>query len=119
MSDQKLNRRQFFERAAVIGAAVTGASAFLSGCKKSDGGGGASSSTKKKEPKADCSDLSGLSEQQKAQRKSLNYVDQTPKAEKNCANCKLFKKEGPCNKCTVVPGPIAAKGYCTAWQPMA
>ena len=115
MSDQKLDRRAFFKRAAAIGAAATGASAFLAACKNegSGGGGGAQPAAKKK---VDCSDLSALTEQQKKQREALKYVDKSPKPEQNCANCKLYEKKEPCNGCSVVPGPIAAKGWCSAWQ---
>lgn len=120
MSDQKLNRREFFARAAVIGAAVTGASTILAACqneKGKDGGGGAG----KPEPKAkkvDCTDVSGLDDKQKNLRKSLQYVDKSTKPEQTCDNCKLFEKKDPCNGCKVVPGPIAAKGWCASWAPM-
>ena len=64
-----------------------------------------------------CNDLTGLSDADKAVRKSLGYVDVSADAAKNCANCALFKAGSPCGTCTAVKGPIAAKGYCTAWAP--
>lgn len=113
MSEKKLDRRQFFERALLIGASTFGAGAFLAACKsEAKSGGGAGS----KAPAAvDCTDLSALSEQEKKTREALKYVNNTPEPAKNCANCKLFVSQPPCNKCTAVPGPIAAGGYCTAW----
>lgn len=65
-----------------------------------------------------CTDVSDLTEEQIQTRKSLQYVDDSPHAEKRCNNCKLFEPPGDdeqCGRCQVVPGPIHPKGYCTAW----
>ncbi len=65
-----------------------------------------------------CTDVSKLTEQQIQTRKLLQYVDESPHAEKRCDNCRLFvaPDEGEkCGGCQVVPGPIHPKGYCTAW----
>lgn len=65
-----------------------------------------------------CTDVSNLTEQQKQTRKALQYVDDSPHADKRCNNCELFAPpaEGQaCGTCQVVPGPIHPQGYCTAW----
>lgn len=115
MSEQKLDRRKFFERALMVGAATFGAGAFLSACK-SDAKGGGDATKAKKAPAAaaQCTDAS-LSDAEKGTRKALQYVEKSAQAGKNCGNCKLFQKKDPCNGCTAVPGPIATEGYCTAW----
>ena len=113
----KLNRRQFLNKIAVTGAAVTGASIILSACKN-DGGAGGQAAAPASTPKVDCSDVSALTDAEKKTREGLKYVDVTPDAAKNCANCKLFQKKAPCNGCTVVKGPIAENGWCSAWAPM-
>ncbi|MGM0558772.1 MAG: high-potential iron-sulfur protein [Myxococcota bacterium] len=132
MSDEKLNRRDFFRRAAAVGASVAGAGMLLSACK--DGGGAAKGGDKSgggEEPAAggdkggsgelDCTDTSGLTEAEKKTRESLQYVDKSPKDDKFCDNCSLYtkpEKEGECGGCTVVAGPIHPKGYCASWAPM-
>ena len=52
--------------------------------------------------------------------KSLQYVEESPEADKNCANCSLYQQEkygSGCGGCTLFPGPVAAEGYCTSWAP--
>lgn len=114
MAEQKkLDRRQFFERALIIGAASIGAGTFLSACKGENKGGGAKTPPA---DKIDCTDVSALTEQEKGIRTALKYVDKSPEAAKNCANCQLFVKKAPCNSCTAVAGPIAEQGWCSAWS---
>jgi hypothetical protein len=36
----------------------------------------------------------------------------SPKGDQSCANCKLFV---PPSSCTLVEGPISAKGWCKFW----
>jgi hypothetical protein len=127
MSDEKLNRRDFFRRAAVMGASVAGAGVFLSACKQD--GADAKKTDKAKADKADkgaakdgelsCMDTSGLTDAEKKTRESLKYVDKSPKPDKDCENCKLYtepKEPGTCGGCTVVAGPIHPDGYCISWQ---
>ena len=120
MTEQKLNRRAFFERAALIGATAIGAGTFLAACDSgkagAKGGDKAGGGTKAAAPaKTDCTDVSKLSDGDKKMRESLKYIDVSAKPDQNCENCKLFVKKDPCNGCSVVKGPIAAKGWCSAW----
>ena len=132
MSDDKLNRRDFFKRAAVIGASIAGAGTLLAACKQ-DGGGGAKGGEDEKtaadekkgggdkggDGEFSCTDTSGLTEAEKKTRKSLKYVDKSPKPDKNCLNCKLYtepKGDSNCGGCTVLAGPVHPKGYCISWQ---
>ena len=126
MSDEKLNRRQFFERAAMLGAVAAGAGSLLAACQKKGGeaGGGEAGGGAQAEGggaaggELSCNDTAGLEQQQIKVRESLNYTDSTPKPGKTCDNCQLYKppaEQGTCGGCQTVPGPIHPKGYCTAW----
>lgn len=135
-----LNRRDFFKRAALLGAAVGASGLALSACTTAHGAGkdGASSETIGKEPAApaqtgevkgeasikkdaaqlDCTDTTGLSSAEIKVRESLEYVDKTPKPEQDCANCQHWKEppsDGACGGCVVMPGPVHPKGWCNIW----
>ena len=113
----KLDRRAFLERAMMIGLAA-GAAGVVAAC---DGGGarkGGAPAAKKSKGGA-CSDLSALKPADLKVREQLAYVEVSKVQGKNCLNCGLFQAKKPCNGCTVIKGPIAEKGYCTAWAPKA
>lgn len=109
---KKLNRRDFLQRAAVLGAATVGGSAFLAACQsgggESGGGGGGGFA---------CDDLSGLTDAEKATRAGVNYADQSTTEGQNCANCTHYTAAaaGECGGCAVVKGPIHPEGWCTLW----
>jgi hypothetical protein len=120
MTEKRLNRRSFFTQVARGGVMLAGAMLLLPACENKAGGGaggGSAAGGAGGPKKTDCSDTSMLSEAEVQTRTSLKYVDKTPNPAKKCSNCKLFQKKSPCNGCTVVKGPIAAEGYCTAWAP--
>ncbi len=108
---KKLNRRDFLQRAAVLGAATVGGSAFLAACQsgggESGGGGGGFA----------CDDVSGLTDAEKATRQGVNYIDQTTTEGQMCSNCTHFTSAGAtaCGSCAVVKGPIHPDGWCTLW----
>lgn len=109
MAMEQLDRRAFLRRAAQIGAVAAAAPAMISliGCGS-------------KTPKTPtCTDTSGLSMDQINMRRTLTYVDVSPKGEvEDCANCVLYTeaKEGEfCGGCTLLAGPISPKGHCTSW----
>jgi len=121
--DSSLTRRQFIQTTAAAGVSTLTIGFLLAGCKgdtgkssdgEAKGGGGGGGEAK------GCNDVSGLTEQEKATRTSLKYVEKSPEANKNCANCSLYQqpKAGEyCGGCSVMKGPINPKGYCTAWAP--
>jgi len=117
MANESMDRRQFFSRVVRGGVVLAGAMLVLPACEKSSSGGGGGAPAGGGAKKTDCADLSGLTEAEMSSRTGLQYVDKTPDPAKKCRDCALFKKEGPCNSCTVVKGPIAEAGYCTAWAP--
>lgn len=98
-----VSRRGFL---AVFGAGAAGLAVLASGCRK---GGGSN---------LVCTDVSKLSDAEKAARTSLKYVDKSTEAGKNCSNCQLFKaaaQAGVCASCTVLKGPINPLGHCASW----
>ena len=101
MSDTT-SRRQFLASAG----AVLGLAPVLAAC------GGAADRA------AQCDGYSSLSTAELQQRQALQYVDKTPNAVQNCANCRLYNapaEEGGCGGCQLFPGPVVAQGWCTAW----
>ena len=52
------------------------------------------------------------------QAKALSYVHQSPLAERNCANCRLYtgSADTAWGPCAIFPGKqVAAAGWCSAW----
>lgn len=97
-----LTRRDFLRQSAVAVAAGCGAAA-LYGC----GGKG--------EP---CSDLTGLSEEDKQTRITYLYRSETLIPAKRCTNCHFWVAPAAgatCGTCTLVKGPISPDGYCNSW----
>lgn len=127
MTDRKLSRREFLERAMALGLATTGVAATLAACdapsdKKPVKGAAKAAEKKPAAPAAkalNCAGTDGLSDPDKQTRVTFKYVDKSPEAAKNCANCQLYvvaKAEGSCGGCQIVKGTINPAGYCTAWQ---
>jgi hypothetical protein len=133
--DGTLNRREFFQRAAVLGAMAAGAGSLLAACKKGNGGagtsggdgnqagggggggGGGAGGANQAGEALSCMDTTNLTPAQIKVRKSLNYTDESPKPEQLCSNCQHFKPAGGggCGGCAVVPGPIHPDGWCSTW----
>lgn len=123
MSDSsKVSRRSFLQRLSALGIAGVGASTVLSAC--GGGGGDTSSSGDGSSGSADfsCDDLSGLSDQQISQRETqaqaLQYVEESPNPDQNCANCSFWQApEGNanCGGCQLFPGPVHPDGWCNSW----
>jgi hypothetical protein len=97
-------------------AATTIAPFFTCGCQKKE----AKEAAKNDLEIEPCPNQESMSEQERAIRHSLKYVDKTPIAGRTCDNCKLYilpSSTSHCGGCKVVPGPIHPRGYCTAWIP--
>lgn len=118
MSDNTLSRRDFLQRAAVLGVAAAGAGAFLAACEKKEAGAPAAGGAPKAAGGLSCEDVSGLTEPQKSTRTNNAYVDKSTTAGQDCANCALYtqpKEAGGCGGCAVVAGPINPAGWCKLW----
>lgn len=117
-----LNRRDFFKRAAILGALAAGGASVLAACDNKDAGGGAAKAPEAKAgagagDELNCMSTEGLEPAQISVRESLAYVDKTEKPDQDCTNCMHWKPEGDdeCGGCAIVPGPIHPKGWCTGW----
>ncbi len=53
-----------------------------------------------------------------SQAKALSYVHVSPKADANCANCRLYtgSADAEWGPCAIFPGKqVAGAGWCSAW----
>jgi len=127
MNNDQLSRKDFLKKMSLFGALSVGAGSVLQACggggEKQSGSGQEQTSTETESSTAaaePCTDLSGLSDQEKQTREQFQYVQETTKADQHCANCALFQApegDAPCGSCTLVKGPINPNGWCTAWAP--
>ncbi len=124
MSHGKLTRRGFLNVAAGSITTLT-VGYLLTGCQPKEGAGGgaeAAPAAPANAKVADCTDVSGLSEADKATRTGLQYVDKAADPSKHCNKCVLYSEPvggSACGGCSVVKGPIAPEGSCTAFAPKA
>jgi hypothetical protein len=118
MSDQsvhKFGRRRTLQILGV-GGLTAGGVFSVAGCgSDEEKKGGADKGQKQAAAGKGCD--APITPQSQQLRKSLQYVDQSPHPEKNCANCAqyLADKFGECGGCNLIPGPVQAKGYCLSW----
>jgi len=128
-SSSTVSRRRFLQKIGALGLLGAGAGTLLSACGGSDDGASSNStaeSTTSSSGSLSCNDVSDLSaseiERRNAQITALNYVEETPNPEQNCANCLFYQAPSggsECGGCTLFPGPVHPNGYCTTWQPQA
>lgn len=108
-NDTASTRRAFLKRTLTIGAVGLVTPGLLAAC------GGKQQNNTGGQPSASTCQGSGPDS---VTRKALSYVDESPHADKTCANCRFFKapsNDEACGGCEIVSGPIAPAGYCTAW----
>lgn len=119
MEKNSINRKDFFKKMGILSVGALSASTLISAC----GGGDAPKSDAPMAPaaKADtnpCSDLSGLTDQEKGTRDALGYIAKTENPEQVCTNCNFWQKpegDSPCGGCTLMKGPINPDGWCKSW----
>ncbi len=122
MKNQELNRRAFLKNVTLLGSVVAGGS-LLSACGGGDDAPAPMADAPAEAPMAaeaaGCSDLSGLTDQEKSMRTTLQYVEVSEVEGKNCTNCSFYTQEegAACGGCTLIKGPIAPNGYCVSWAP--
>lgn len=88
----------------------------FSGCRH--GGERSDADVRKKEGPADCTDLQGLSEDDRSARAALGYEESASDPERRCGECALYipPKEGGCGGCMLFKGPVFAEGSCIQFQ---
>ncbi|MEX0883477.1 MAG: high-potential iron-sulfur protein [Cyclobacteriaceae bacterium] len=110
-----MNRRLVIKKSFALTFGIIGGGILVSGC------GSEKQEEYNLEDIKDCSDLSGLSEEEKNKRKTLGYLEETPIPENNCANCQLYLPpvgERKCGGCQLFKGPVKENAYCTYWAPI-
>jgi len=123
MGHGKLTRRGFLNVAAGSVTTLT-VGYLLAGCqpKEAASGGTEAPAAPADAKAADCTDISALSDADKATRTGLQYADKSADPAKHCEKCALYTAPttpGGCGGCSVVKGPIAPLGSCTAFAPKA
>lgn len=74
----------------------------------------------KKSPPISCISVDALTPEERASRESLEYVDASPKRDKNCENCRQYippEEDGACGACKVMKGPVHPAGHCRVYAP--
>jgi hypothetical protein len=120
MDNKELSRRSFLSL-TVMGCLSLSAISLLASCKKKpemEKEKGVTMEEGKSTSKEPCTDISGLTDQEKQTRIVNHYVGDSTIEGKECDGCSFFIKpafEDPCGTCQIVKGPIDPDGYCTAW----
>ncbi len=126
MSEKKeLNRRQFLERAALIGAAAFGAGAFLSACDPPEVDNGDDDEPDDSADDFSCDDeeaLADFSAEELEGRENHQYTDTSPESGQYCDNCAFWEDPeagADCGGCALpqIAGPVHPKGWCDLWAP--
>ena len=117
--DRKMGRRSFLRQAGVAGLMGAGMVLGLTACggdKKSEE---AAKSAAAAKPAGDpCSDLSGLTADERATRTTFQYKEVSDDPAKVCTNCNFWQAPAAgqsCGGCTLVKGPIHPGGGCISW----
>lgn len=64
---------------------------------------------------ADCTDLSTLTEEERAVRQQFGYESPSSSPDRQCQYCSLYilpSSEKPCAGCLLFKGPVQAEGSC-------
>jgi hypothetical protein len=67
---------------------------------------------------AECSGYAELTEDDHTIRRTLNYVDVSPREGQYCNNCRFLIESAeynPCLGCQLFAGPVAPRGWCSSW----
>lgn len=115
MNDKIFSRRLFLKQAAALGAAGLVGPGLLTACSS---GNAPERVESEMVVSGKCEGSVDLSAADIAARQTIKYVDESPYAEKDCANCRFFKQPeagAACGGCEIVKGPIASEGYCNTW----
>jgi hypothetical protein len=117
----RISRKEFLQRFALMGAAVVGGGALLQGCgggDKGESGGTQQTATQTTTAADPCSDTTGLTETDLQMRSNLKYVAASTEEGKHCSNCKFFQPDQyseECGGCQLFKGPVNPAGYCSSW----
>ena len=125
MKEYKYSRRKFIGKYLFAGSVALGTGLVLAGSSLKTMAKGGDSKQQPKSPlpaqKNPCDDLSGVSAEEVAKRKTLAYVNKTPIPDSRCSNCALYlppAKDKPCGGCLLFKGPVRPEGYCAYWAPV-
>ncbi len=117
----KINRREFVQRAGIWGLAGVVA-VYLPGCvgeQAEELGSQPHNAIQAAKEAADpCNDLSQLTPDERATRTNFKYQARAKDPTKLCVTCSFWvpdPKGGLCGACTLVKGPVHPKAGCMSW----
>lgn len=112
-------RRHFIKNAIGMSGLLLGGAFLFPHC--GNGEKPAKEKTGESHKPTSCRDMTGVSKEEIEKRKKLGYVEETPIADSNCGNCKLYLPPGEgetCGSCSLFKGPVEENGYCTYYAPL-
>lgn len=116
--EKQFDRRVFIRKYFVKCFSVFGGMIVLQGCNANN----SSQSRDKENSSTDsCTDMSGVSDNDKKIRAQAAYVEKSNIPEKICSNCKLHIPPAngkECGGCMLFKGPVYSSAYCTYWAPL-
>lgn len=126
MKQNSYSRRAFIGKCLGVGSLMVGGTFFLASCAsneskqnkeaQSEDAGAAEKAPATGDP---CDDISGLSAEEKEQRKRFGYVAESAVPGSHCGNCRLYippKSDGACGGCLLFKGPVRETGYCAQYE---
>jgi len=121
----RYSRRTFLKQLVAISATGLVGATLLTACGKAEGGERSETDTGPTDQTSPgttvlekCQESADLPILDITARQAVNYVDESPQPDKDCANCRFFKQPATgtvCGGCDIVRGAIAPEGYCNAW----
>lgn len=120
MKDNDYSRRTFIRKFFQLGSACLGFGMVAGGCQSEDSDPRDETESENSSGSDDCSDLSGISQEEIKKRDVYGYVEESSYPDMDCSNCGLYLEPEPgkeCGGCVLFEGPVFAKGYCDYWEP--
>lgn len=111
--DRRMDRRQWLMTWKPLAGLM--AAALAAGCSGTGAGPQKGGGTRA----VDCTELKGLTDEERKAREALGYEASATDPERRCSGCALFvpAKEGACAGCMLFKGPILPEGSCIQFQP--
>lgn len=120
MKDNDYSRRTFIRDFFKFGSACLGFAVITEGCQPEDAGQKEKEGSGNSSGSDNCSDLSGVSQEEIQKRDVYGYVEESSYPDMSCSNCSLYLEPDPgskCGGCVLFEGPVFAEGYCDYWEP--
>ncbi|MFP4507159.1 MAG: high-potential iron-sulfur protein [Cyclobacteriaceae bacterium] len=132
---KKMDRKSFLRKVGMLSITAISGSALLNACggstdqnlenrgapeeNEAEPFGETAEPLQEEAQEVDCSEYNqDLTEADLQTREALKYVDESPKPEQQCSNCRFWqpdKFEGACGGCQLFKGAVDPQGWCQSW----